>query len=470
MSKWLPAALDYIPRWIEFQMGESELPGCVIAIADGGKVVLERAFGHADLDRRTILTPRHRFRVASHSKSFTSAGIMKLREKGRLRLDDRIGQYVEGLHRDIAEATIAQILSHTAGLVRDGWDSGQWADRRPFLDEQELRADLAAAPIIEANTRFKYSNHGFGLIGMLIEAITGESYRDWIKREIVAVAGLEETEPDMPVPRSVPLARGHSGMRPLGRRVVIPGDNPTNALAPATGFVSTAADLVRFFAQLDPAARRSVLSVASRREMVRRQWQDPHSTFGSWYGLGVASGRTADCDWFGHGGGFQGFITRTSVLPEHGLTVSVLTNAIDGWAHLWWGGIIQILGSFARRGAPTARVRDWTGRWWTPWYAIDLVPMGHRVVIAAPGMLNPVMDASEITVSSENEGRITLANGFANHGETVRRTRGKNGRVEELWLGGTRCVPEAKVVAELEARYGKQRGARALKARRARAA
>jgi len=202
MEKWVPAALDYIPRWLEYQMRQSEQPGCVIAIGDtrsaGGKIVLEQAFGHADLDRRTPLTPRHRFRVASHSKSFTSAGIMKLREQNRLRLDDPVGRHVEGLHRDVAETTIAQVLSHSAGLVRDGWDSGQWQDRRPFLDAEELRADLAAAPIIDANTRFKYSNHGFGLAGMVIAAVTGERYTDWVRREIVVPAGLTETEPDMP--------------------------------------------------------------------------------------------------------------------------------------------------------------------------------------------------------------------------------------------------------------------------------
>jgi len=213
-----------------------------------------------------------------------------------------------------------------------------------------------------------------------------------------------------------------------------------------------------------------VLSVASRRELIRRQWQDPYSSFASYYGLGVASGRTADCDWFGHGGGFQGFITRTSVLPERGLALSVLTNAIDGWVHLWWGGIMQILAAFERHGAPTAPVRDWTGRWWTPWFPIDLVPMGNRVLIAVPGMLNPVMDASEVTVSSATEGKIALANGFANHGETVRRKRSKSGRVEEVWLGGTRFVPEAKVVAELKARYVKQPAERTAKTRRARAA
>ena len=62
-------------------------------------MVLERAFGHADLATGEPLTPRHRFRVASHSKSFTAAGILKLREQGKLKLDDPVGQFVDRLHR-----------------------------------------------------------------------------------------------------------------------------------------------------------------------------------------------------------------------------------------------------------------------------------------------------------------------------------------------------------------------------------
>src|SRR5262250_1175911 len=160
MDNWLKPALDYIPKWLEYQMRETEQPGCVIAIVHKGEIVLEQALGYADTVNRTPLTPRHRFRVASHSKSLTAAGIMKLREAGRLGLDDRIGHYIEGLHPEVAEATIAQLLSHSAGIIRDGSDGGQWQDRRPFLDAAELRADLAAGPIIEPNTRFKYSNHG----------------------------------------------------------------------------------------------------------------------------------------------------------------------------------------------------------------------------------------------------------------------------------------------------------------------
>jgi D-alanyl-D-alanine carboxypeptidase len=461
LEKWLAAALDYLPRWIEFQMLATEQPGCSVAVAHRGKVVLEFALGHADLKQGTRLTPRHRFRVASHSKTFTAAAVMKLREAGRIGLDDRIGSHVGGLHPSIGETRIAQLLSHSAGLMRDGNDSGQWTDRRPFLDEAALRDDLAQGTTIEPSTRFKYSNHGYGLLGLAIEAVTGEPYADWVGREIVAASGLAETAVDAPLalttPR-VPFARGHSAKLPLGRRVVIPGDNPTHVLAAATGFVSTAADLARFFASLSPAAKKSVISPASRREMRRRLWRDPHSSIERWYGLGTISGTLADWDWCGHSGSFQGTITRTVDVPAHGLTVSVLTNAADGAAHAWLDGALHVLRAFSRHGAPSRRTAAWSGRWWSLWGAVDLLPMQGTVLVANPLLPNPVQDASEIEVAGHRRngtaaGRVALAGGFANHGEPVRIVFDGRGKAKEFWLSGGKMLPQAKVERELYARY-----------------
>ena len=223
---WLGAALDYIPQWIEFQVRQHEQPGCVIAIAHRDRILLEAAFGVAHLRRKTPLTPRHRFRVASHSKTFTSAAFMKLREQKRVKLDDTVGEYVPGLDRRIARATIAQLLSHSAGIVRDGDDTGQWTDDHPFRRANELLADISGGPVVDPNSRLKYSNHGYGLAGLVLESITGEPYRDWIQREIVDAAGLRETEPDTPLSKrrgkTPPITSGHSTKTLLGRRVVVP--------------------------------------------------------------------------------------------------------------------------------------------------------------------------------------------------------------------------------------------------------
>jgi CubicO group peptidase (beta-lactamase class C family) len=109
--------------------------------------------------------------------------------------------------------------------------------------------------------------------------------------------------------------------------MVVPGSNPTRALAPATGVVSTAHDLVRFFAQLDPTASERVLTRASRREMIRRQWREPHLSTERHYGLGIRSGTTEGWDWFGRGGAFQGFASRTVVLPDWALGLMTTTDS-----------------------------------------------------------------------------------------------------------------------------------------------
>jgi CubicO group peptidase (beta-lactamase class C family) len=453
MEPWLRDAIGYLRSWIEFQMQNSQQPGCIVAVAHRGKVITEFALGQANLKTGEKLTPRHRFRIASHSKSFTSAGIMKLREQRKLRLDDPVGQYVKGLHPQVAQTTIAQLLSHSAGLTRDGADAGQFGDRRPYLSAKELMADLQLAPAIAPNTRFKYSNHGFGLLGLVIEATAKEPYRDWIKREIVVAAGLRETEPNMPLPKGAAFARGHTLRLPVGRRLVVPGDNSTNAITSAAGFASTAADVARFFAQLAPNAKRSLLSAGSRREMTRRHWRNPHSTIEGYYGLGIMSGTHAGWDWFGHGGVFQGYISRTCVIPACELSITILTNAADGLAAFWLDGAMHILRAYAKGGAPKRRVRDWTGRWWGTFGAVDLVPVGNLVLAANPQLLNPFMDSSEIEVTGRDSGWISQAAGFQSFGQAVRRVRNKRGVVSDIWLGGGNLKRATALAAEIERRY-----------------
>ncbi len=452
----LQHALDYLPRWLEFQMRQSEQPGCVVAVAHRGQVVLEKALGYANAARKTKLTRRHRFRVASHSKSFTAAAVMKLREKDALRLDDPVGRYVSGLDRAVADATIAQLLSHSAGLVRDGLDCGQWTDQRPFLSREEILADLAHGPIIDRNTRFKYSNHGFGLAGLVIEAVVEEPYGDWIQREIVTAAGLKETFPDVPIPPGTELASGHTAKHPVGRRLIIPGDNCTHGLAPATGFVSTARDLVRFYSRLDPAARGGILQKDSRREMTRRHWTEEGSSAERHYGLGIISGKIGEWHWFGHSGGFQGFITRTIVLPKPEVTISVLTNAADGMAGSWMEGAVHILQAYEKRGAPQRKVSGWTGRWCNLWGTVDFLPAGDRVLLASPGQLNPLADAGIVKVLGRDRGQIESDGGFGNHGEEVRLERTPKGAVRSVIHAGTKLVSERKHKADLQRRYRKR--------------
>jgi hypothetical protein len=242
----------------------------------------------------------------------------------------------------------------------------------------------------------------------------------------------------------------------LGGRLVIPGDFETQAVCPAGGFLSTGSDLVKFFAQLSPSSKQSILSVASRREMVRGQWQNPLPGIEQRYGLGVTSGSLGGWEWFGHSGGLQGYISRTLVLPRQEITVTVLTNALDGWADSWIDGVVQILRAHSQHGAPADEVKDWLGRWWTLWGPYDLLPMGHKVIAISPTSLNPMLGAAEVEITGRDTGLLLSAVNYGSHGEPVRCIRDKSGKIVEISLAGTRLLPASTLASELRARYGEQ--------------
>jgi D-alanyl-D-alanine carboxypeptidase len=196
-----------------------------------------------------------------------------------------------------------------------------------------------------------------------------------------------------------------------------------------------------------------LLSAESRREMIRRRWRDPDSSIERYYGLGIVSGSLDGWDWFGHSGGLQGYVSRTSVLPGQKLALSVLTNAVDGLAHHWVEGSIQILRAFAEGGAPSRKAAGWTGRWWTLWNPIDLVPVGSRVLVARPDFFNPFLDTSRIEMLGRDRGRIVLAPGYASHGEPASLVRGRRGAIVEVRLGGTRFRAERRVAREMSSRF-----------------
>lgn len=456
MEAWLAAALDYIPQWLDYQLRMTQQPGCLLAVVQNGKVLLEHASGVASLDTGEALTPRHRFRIASHSKSFTAAGIMKLREQKKLGLDDPVGKHVSGLHARVGEARIAQVLSHSAGITRDGEDSGWFSGRKPYPDRAGLMAMLALPPVIEPGTRLKYSNPGFSLLGLVIESVTGEPYARWIEREVVAAAGLRETKADPPLKRGTPFARGHTALLPLGRRLVLKGDEPLDALAPAGGFASTASDTALFFNQLAPGARRSILSTASRRDMGHRHWRN-QSVLENYYGYGLQSGGLAGWNHIGHGGALLGYLSRTITVLETGITVSVLANSADAWSAAWAEGAVNVMRTLATNGPRSRKVRGWAGRWWSEWGCYDLVPAGNKVLVAGPGFVNPFFDHGAFELTGRDKGKITVSSGYGAFGEPVRRTRNKAGRVVEMHIGGGTAVSEAKNSANLLRLFGNKK-------------
>ena len=168
--------------------------------------------------------------------------------------------------------------------------------------------------------------------------------------------------------------------------------------------------------------------------------------------------KVGDWEWFGHAGAFPSCLSRTVVLPGHDVAVSILTNALDGPAWAWSDSLIHILQGFEKRGAPSAKTRDWTGRWYSLWRTIDFIPMRDHVLVANPSLAFPFSEASEITVVGADTGTVRLAPGLANLGEEARLVRDKDGRVREVLFGGMMHLPERRHASELKRRYGKGAG------------
>ena len=451
----LDRAVEYLRHWLAYRYPYANVTGYAVAISWRGELVLNEAFGYADLTGPVALTPAHIFRVASHSKTFTATALMQLAERGRLRLDDPAAAFVPWLNehhdRRMGEITLRQLLCHGAGVIRDGRDCDFWLLDRPFPDASQLRDEVLASPLVtDPNLALKYSNIGYSLLGVVIEEVSGLDYHDYVLEHIVGPLGLTSTGPEWREPGPAAAVTGHTRRGADGQRRAVPSVC-TRAMAAATGFYSTAEDLCRYFTA-HMAGSKQLLSDASKREMQRVHWHvhAPGSELFQDYGLGLglerlANGRVT----FGHGGGFPGQITRSMADPASGLVVVVLTNCADGPAAEMARGIFKVLDFFEHHPAtPRARWRGLEGRYANLWGVSDLVGAGANLVVTSPDTWDPFKQCDELTPTAGGSGpasvwRIADASSFGSPGEQVTFTL-DGGSVTELRFGGISMWPETR--------------------------
>lgn len=456
----LDRAVEYLRSWLAYRYPYVNVIGYAVAISWHGELVLNEAFGHADIRGPVDLTPEHIFRIASHSKTFTATALMQLVEQGRLRLDDLAATFVPWLaeHSDprVGEVTLRQLLSHGAGIIRDGRDCDFWQLERPFPDADQLRGEVLASPLVtDPNVALKYSNIGYSVLGVVIEEVSGLSYGDYVLENIVRPLGLTSTGPEWREPGPGPAVAGHTRRGADGERRVVPVVD-TRAMASATGFYSTAQDLCRYFtAQMTGSGQ--LLSDASKREMQRVHWhvRDPGSDLFRDYGLGLglerlANGRAT----FGHGGGFPGQITCSMAEPASGLVVVVLTNCADGPASEIARGIFKVFDFFGRHPAPAdARWRGLEGRYANLWGVSDVVGAGGRLVVTSPDTWDPFKQCEELQPaapaaaggagpsSTASTWRIAETSSHGSAGEDVTFRR-EGDDVAEVRFGGMSMWPQ----------------------------
>lgn len=321
LDAWLPAKIRY-----------DRVPGLSVGIVHNGKFIYKRGFGFADVESRMPATPMTRYRIASISKTFTAVAVLQLVEKGRLNLDDRVVKYLPWFRlksggADSNNITVRQILSHTAGVSRDG-STPHWTTD-DFPDLEGIKKSISSKVIVYENlTRFKYSNLGFALLGEIIAEITAMSYEQYVSRHIIQKLKLENTTPDLTKEDNSLLARGYWRSIPNRRRESFQHVR-TKAYSPAAGFISNVVDLSRYLSALSLKRREenSLISRESKKEIMREHWKTTKE--GDSYGLGFEIWRIKKRKVIGHGGGFAGFATLIALDLEDDIGVVALANASD---------------------------------------------------------------------------------------------------------------------------------------------
>ncbi|MYE27536.1 MAG: beta-lactamase family protein [Chloroflexi bacterium] len=430
----LATAIDLYAAWIRFTMHKNLQPGVAAGIVYDGELLWGEGFGYADIETKKPVTLDTRFRIASISKTFTAVAILQLRDAGALCLDDPVSQYLDWFDlqfQGAPEITIRNLLTHTSGLPRDShnpmWtecDAPAWDD---FVEGLKSRQ-----PTRPPYDKFAYSNVGYSLLGGIIEAVSGESWAIYLKRNIVDPLDMSETHP---VPRrdDPMLATGYSQLSEDYEREPMPFFL-MNGFEASANFASSINDLVKYAAFHLSGDDNAVLSPHSRRDMHRIHWLEPSWNTG--YGLGSMLYKLDDWSISGHGGGYPGYLTGFTLCREHKVAVIVLTNAlgsapteyINQGYKLVLPEIIKATEAAAPKADPAWQM--YLGEYFHEW--------GYEKVILRNGQLQIVsLDAMEyppiLLEPTETEHRFTIQEQGGSN-ETVRFELNDSGEVRRMWL------------------------------------
>jgi len=320
------ADLNHIDSVVNGVMNTSAAPGISIAIAKEGRLVFAKGYGLADKSANRPVTTASLFRIASVSKTFTSTGIMKLVEAGKIHLTDKVfgpgsilGTTFTANPHDarINQITVQEVLTHTSGL----W-SNQAND--PMFENYAMSRSQLITWALETltlpttpGTAYAYSNFGFLILGRVIEKVTGQDYDVWMKANVLGPSGIS----DMQIGGSTEAERApnevtyYSAGNPAD-----PYSIDVSRMDSHGGWIATPIDLVRFAVRMDgfsPPA--DLVSAASETEMMT-----PTALSGNSYGFGWAITGT---NWW-HNGSLPG-TTSIMVRTATQFTWSAITNTRD---------------------------------------------------------------------------------------------------------------------------------------------
>ena len=312
----VPNALDPIAA-LDEAARRSDFSGAVL-VARNGDVLFEKAYGLADRGQGTANTVDARLRIGSMNKMFTAVAILQLVNEGKLQLDAPLRTYLPDYPNAelAAKVTIRHLLTHTGGT--GDIFTPEYERARATLREPKDYVKLLGTRGLEfqPGTRWAYSNYGYVLLGVVIEAVAGVSYYDYVRDRVFEPAGMTDTD-SLPTSADVPrLAIGYT------RQSGSPHPN-TDQLpprpTPAGGGYSTVGDLLKFATALTSG------------KLLPQRWlaeaTQPQASQGPGYGYGFGTQGTGPRAHFGHNGGAPGQNGELRIYPATGYVVAALANA-----------------------------------------------------------------------------------------------------------------------------------------------
>ncbi len=326
--------------------------------------------------------PKTQYRLGSITKTLTATMVMQLRDEGFFALDDLLYRHLPGT--PVGGITLRQLLGHVSGLQRE--PDGPWWERATGGDVDKLLAELAFDKIAGPPFRtYHYSNLAYGLLGAVLQRVTGESWADLVAKRVLDPLGMKRTT-YAPVE---PYARGYV-VHELDESLHEEPRLDAGAMAPAGQLWSTVTDMAKWAAFLaDPAP--AVLSRETVDEMCTPVViQDEAWTAG--HGLGPELMRVGERVYAGHGGSMPGYVaqlvvhrpSRTGVIAFanayglrgtsiRALSLEVLTTVLDH----------EPVPVQAWRPAPPAEgeAAELGGRWWWMGREYDVTSDGPALVM-----------------------------------------------------------------------------------------
>jgi CubicO group peptidase (beta-lactamase class C family) len=313
-------------------LAEQNLPGLSVAVSAGGdtanNIVWAEGFGWADTEGRIAVLPETRFRIGTASAALTSAAVGVLMERDRLKLDDEIQTYVPAFPPKPWPVTVRQLMGHVAGVRTDSGDEGPLFSERCERPADALRHFADQSLLFEPGTEYRYSSYGWILVSAAVEAAAGEPFLRFMRKEVFEPLGMDHTEAESATKAIEDRATFYfprfAGDPRYGPDLMRPLDY--SCYAGASVFLSTPSDLVRFAIGINAGTLLTPATVTMF-QTTQRLSSGAETGYGLGWDLETVTVAGKQTRLVGHDGdSLGGMAASLMTLPEHGITVSVLTN------------------------------------------------------------------------------------------------------------------------------------------------